>query len=463
MSIVSVGVGVAGVQRIAAEAGADRHGHARRAGGATIAVAGGFGCLGAAAFALFGPGLLHAVLGSVVPNAHVVARWFALLLFAEQLSVSQQYVFEGHQRVDIARAADALRRTLVIGAIAAGAVTTGRVDGAIASGAISALACCLIAMVLIAGRGMIAAPTRGEIRRELAGARRVAELTALGVAHRSMDRMLSALLFGPRSVAIVEVATQVQNAAAAVLSSTSYVATASSPWLVARGAAEQERALLLRGSRLVTLATVPVALVLGILARPLLDVWLPGATGAAAALVPIAMVFIVLSAPLQVPSNMLFGKGETRAIARAAIPALAVNLVASLLLSQWLGVAGLLWGSVVGAVALAAPLFRAIGPRVGVGVREFSRDVILPCVLPAIGLTALLATTVMLRLGDLATIAIGLAGGATGYALLAWQFALPSEVRDEVSGALRRGAPSTSAGRDDAPDRPADDPQIQRE
>lgn len=445
LSIASVGAGVAGLRLVASRgASGDDEGTAR-ALGALIVVGAGIGVAGGLVFAAGGPYLFEALLGERAGGFTAVARWFGLSLVAEQVALSVQYGADGLQRVGLSRLSDAARRTVTIVAATVTAMVTGRLDSAVAASAIAGVCWAVVVTgaVVLGARGQArpARPHREDVRRILRSGSEVGGLTAVGVGHRSMDRLLAAWLFGPTSVGIVEIATQVQNAASAVLSASSYVATASAPWLESSGAVQQQRDLLLRGTRLVMLATVPVVLVLGILADPLLDVWLGGPGDRAATLVPIALVYIGVSAPLQVASNMLLGTGRAMTIIRAALPSLIVNLVASVALARAFGLAGLFWGTVLGSVVLTPLLFRAARAMVPVTPGELLAAAVVPCLRPAAALAVMLTAALLAPLPALATLVAGALLGGAAFVLAALRYSVQSGEVTELRAGLRLGAP----------------------
>lgn len=445
LSIASVGAGVAGLRMVASRsAGGDDDGTAR-ALGALVLVGTCIGLAGGALVALTGPWLFDALLGGRSDGYHTVARWFAVSLLAEQLALAIQYGGEGFQRVALSRASDAARRTLTIGATTGAAVVTESLEAAVAAGALAGLGWTVVVVVAVAvgreGQPRPAPPEGADVRRLVRSGTEIGGLTAVGVGHRSMDRLLAAWLFGPTSVGILEIATQVQSAASAVLSASSYVATASAPWLESSGVVHQQRQLLLRGTRLVLLTTLPVVLALGVLADPLLDVWLGDPGDRAAGLVPLALVYIVLSAPLQVGSNMLLGTGRAVMIIRAALPSLAVNFAASVVLAEAFGLAGLFLGTVIGSAVLTPLLFRAVRAMVPITAAELFTTAVAPVLWPSALLTVVLVGAVLAPLPAVVTLVVGGLLGGAAYAVAALR---PEGARQELSellSSLRPGAP----------------------
>lgn len=444
LSIASVGAGVAGVRQVASRAALADDAGTARALGTLLAVGAAVGVLGGLAFAVTAPTILEALLGRRTDGFSTVARWFAASLLAEQVALSIQYGTEGLQWIALSRVGDAVRRTLTVGAATVAALVTESLEVAVAAAAIAGMlwAVVLTVAVVTGARGYPrpARPRVAEVRQLLRSASEVGGLTAVGVGHRSMDRLLAAWLFGPTSVAIVEIATQVQNAASAVLSSSSYVATASAPWLETSRATSQQRALLLSGTRLVMLVTVPAVLILAFLAEPLLDVWLGEPAQRAASMVPVALLYIATSAPLQVPSNMLLGTGRVTTLIRAAFPSLLVNLIASIVLCRTLGLVGLFWGTLVGTAVLTPLLFRATRALVPITFGDFARRALFPAAPPAAALGLVLAGVLIAPLSDVVTLLTGALGGGAIYAAVALRRAADRAELAQLVDHLRRDA-----------------------
>src|SRR5438132_12304704 len=88
-----------------------------------------------------------------------------------------------------------------------------------------------------------------------------------------MDRLIVGAVIGPSAVSLVEIATQVQNGADAILSATSYAVIPSAAWLRARDDQDTLRELLVTGTKYSLLVTLPAVVLAAILARPLVDFW----------------------------------------------------------------------------------------------------------------------------------------------------------------------------------------------
>jgi O-antigen/teichoic acid export membrane protein len=260
--------------------------------------------------------------------------------------------------------------------------------------------------------------------------RTVALLRPLGVIHRTMDRLIVGAVLGPSAVTLVEIATQVQNGADAVLSASSYSVVPTSSWLRARGDEGSLRELMETGTRYSLLVTFPVIALAAILAGPLIRLWVGPEYSAAPGLAVVALLYVALTSPLQVGSNLLLGVGRAGAILRAVAVAVAINFVASLVLVHAVGIVGVFIGSLVGTAFLVPLLGRSMLAEVRATAGRFLRAAVGPVVLATVALALGAGAVVALALPDLVTVVGGALAGGAAYALAASRFALqPGELR----------------------------------
>ena len=240
-------------------------------------------------------------------------------------------VLEGLQRVAAARGLDAVRKTSVAAAAVVAAVVDGDIDTVAVAAAGATLASVLVAAV-VAGADRRVRPTRpaaGQVRGVVRYAATLSTLTATGVLHRTMDRIIAGAVYGPTAVAVVEVANQVQGGATALLSATSYPVLSAAPWLHARDDPAATRSLLERVTRYSTVLTLPLVVVIVVAAGPLVRAWVGDGIGEeASGLVQVAVLYVAVAAPLQAGSNLLQGIGRAGAVLRASRrPAMAREMV----------------------------------------------------------------------------------------------------------------------------------------
>jgi len=162
---------------------------------------------------------------------------YAVQVVVDQASNGCQASLDGLQRADLSRLSDGLRRTLVAVAVAVVAASGGGLlQVAVASLAASSGGLVVVAVVLhrVRGTWWRHRPGVEHMRELLAYGKTAAVIRPIGVIHRQMDRLIVGAILGPSAVSLVEIATQIQNGAEAVLSSSSYAVLPAASWVRAR-------------------------------------------------------------------------------------------------------------------------------------------------------------------------------------------------------------------------------------
>ena len=441
-SLVDLGVGTATARAVAERASlGDEHG-VRTTSATSMGLFLAFGVVCAAGLVLAGerwfPSLFHTP-AALRSDLRFAIGLFSLQLVLDLLTEGAESCLEGLQRIDFSRAVDALRRTLVAGATALVALEGGGLRGVAAASLVTSAIGTVVALGLLvrivpAGRFV---PNRKEARALMAYGRAVAVLRPLGVIQRTMDRLIVGSVIGPSAVALVEIATQIQNGADAVLSATTYTVVPGAAWLRARGDATSLRELLETGTKYSLLVTFPVVALAAVLAGPLVRLWVgAGYHRDAPALAVVALLYIAATAPLQVGSSLLLGVGKARAVLRAAAVAVVVNLVASLVLVHVVGVVGVFQGTLIGTAFLIPPLGRSILREAGTTLRQFVRQALVPAVVPTLVLLVVAGAAVVAPLGNVLTVVLGGGVGVLAYAVAASRLSMRSgelaELRDTV-------------------------------
>lgn len=438
LSLLDLGVVVGVTREVAARAAIEDSRGVREVVSASLRVVLVLGVLGggvlSGAAVTFLPGLFDAP-GRLASSFRTALLLMAVQVVADLCINTLEGALEGLQRVDLSRSVDGARRLLVLAGTAVGAL----VGGDLRWVAAGSLAATVVAMAIAAAalwrrlpRFLVPA-TRGQMSSMLRSGRAVAALRPLGVIQRTMDRLIVGVFFGPGAVALVEVATQLQAGADAVMSASSYSVVPSSSWLHARRDAPAVRRLALRGTKYSMLATIPVAIGVAVTAPSFIDLWLDSRFAAAAGLTAVAIVAVVANSPLAVGSQLLLGTGRTTSILRAALVAVLVNLVVSVVLLQFFGIVGVFWGTVVSAFVLAAIMGPAVLDVADVSAAEALRVALLPAVAPGV---AQLAVSLALLQMDLDPLPELLAVGGVGVAVYA-AVALATAVSREELRELR--------------------------
>jgi O-antigen/teichoic acid export membrane protein len=141
---------------------------------------------------------------------------------------------------------------------------------------------------------------------------------------------------------------------------------------------ERTRDLLVRGMRYTLAAVVPLALVVMVLAEPILDVWLGDRFTEAATAMAVLASYWLLNGCTGVPGRMLITAGRVRVLTAYAVAVAVVNVSISLSLTPSLGLDGVVLGTAISFV-LAFPFFIwLVVSTFPVRVAELAHEVWLP-------------------------------------------------------------------------------------
>jgi O-antigen/teichoic acid export membrane protein len=167
---------------------------------------------------------------------------------------------------------------------------------------------------------------------------------------------------------------------------------AASAQFAAERDSERTRELLVRGMRYTLAAIVPLALVVMVLAEPILEVWLGGRFTEASTAMTVLASYWLLNGCTGVPGRMLITAGRVRVLTAYAVVVAVVNVSLSLALTPSLGLDGVVLGTAV-SFALAFPFFVwIVVSTFPVRLADLAREVWLPAyatgVPVAIGLLA---------------------------------------------------------------------------
>lgn len=448
-SLADLGVGTATTRDVAARVALDDHEGASRVITSALTLFVGMGLIFGLAFALIGPWVLPRLFDTapdLVDDLRFAIIVYAVQVVVDQASNSCQASLDGLQRADLSRLSDGVRRTLVAAAVAVTAVVGGGLPAvALASLGASVIGTVVVALVLhrVRRTWWRSRPGTAHMRALLAYGRTVAVLRPIGVIHRQMDRLVVGAILGPSAVALVEIATQIQNGAEAVLSSSSYAVMPAASWVRARDDHASLRELLLRGTKYTCLVTLPVVVGAMLLAGPIVDVWVGPDNQEAAGLAVLALAYTGLTCGVQVASSLLIGVGRAGTVLKAAAAAIAINLVGSIVLVHVVGIAGAFIATLLGSLVLVPALAFAGSREVGLGTGRFFRAALLPLALPVLSLAVVVGLVVLAPLGNVVTLLVAVPLGVVVYLPLVVRLAVGRDELALIRQSLRRGpAPS---------------------
>jgi O-antigen/teichoic acid export membrane protein len=435
LSLLDLGLGISLTRSIAARLAAEDRPAAGIVASTGLWLVAAAAVLGAAAAAAVALAVLAIWQPADQPDAlTVVVVCFAAQAVAELMSSAMSSVLEGFQRVERSRGLDIVRRTAVLGSQTAVAMATGELVATVAAGAAaSALVTVLIATV-VRGEGVRARYERTAARELARYGRTVSALRPIGILQRSMDRLLVGIVLGPVAVVPVELATQIQNGAHAVMTSTSYAVLPGAAFLHAAEDRDRLRRLVEVGTRFVLLATWPVAALAMVLSPALIDVWVGPDYAEAAGLAVVALAHLLVVSPLQVGANMLLGTGRAGTNLRVMSIGIVVNLVSSVILVNWIGTVGTFLGTLLTSLVIFPLFLAAIAADIGVAPVAFVRESMAPVVAPTlVGAAVAGAIVAGADLRPLTTLVIAGLAGFAAYAATALRWGVD---RDELRRAL---------------------------
>ena len=336
-----------------------------------------------------------------------------------------------------------------VAAVAVVATGRGPVALAVASNAVNIAGAALMLALArreLAARGVpTARPSRTALRAALAFSGPVFALQlAVQVLYHHTDRLLLGMFVGSVAVTLYEGPARL---VALIVQLTGFGNTALMPFASQLEATRRDAtltALLLRASRYVSAFVAPLALLLAVLARPLLVTWL-GPAFAVAELPTVLLTGLqVLLVSLSVGHTIVVATGKLPGRLPVIMSVVALNLVLSVALVKRYGMTGVALGTVVASL-LDYPLhLRYLARHAGLRYGAFVREVVLP-VYPLLLLPA--AVAVAARAAGVTATLAGTAATFMMAALLYWMVFLGMMVRREERDSLIDTARSLLARR----------------
>ncbi len=208
------------------------------------------------------------------------------------------------------------------------------------------------------------------------------------------------------------------------------------------GAEALQRRLLLAGLRGGMAAALLLALPLLFIPDQLIEAWVGDGYGESSPVMALLALVVLVHQPIYLFTQYLIARARQRQIATTLILAVALNVVLSVVLAEWVGIWGVALATLVTDVALLAYVVPAlVAPAAAVGVWELARAALRP-VAPALA-AALLLLAGVARLAEpdalLELLPLGLAWGAVS-ALVLWRFGFDAAERAMIASQLRPGS-----------------------
>lgn len=318
---------------------------------------------------------------AIADHATLAFQLIALSLLFDLPSLAFRSALEGAQHYVAIRLIDLIRITVVAaGSVAAILLDYGLVALAVVNlvAAVSACAATAVAVPLVVSGSSLSRRhvARRHLRSLLTFSGALFTLRLVSVVYRQMDRVIIAIVLGVVLVTRYEIANKVQAAVGVVLAISSSALLPAAAFI--RVDTHRLKELFLRGTSYTVALTVPIAVAAILFAHPLVTGWVGDEWEPAVGLTRLFLVWMLLNAATTVGWSILVAMGRLRPIVLLNVAWMILNLFLSLLLVHPLGVAGVIWGTVISSAVLTVAYTRLYLSELDVRLAEWVRRVIVP-------------------------------------------------------------------------------------
>ena len=190
------------------------------------------------------------------------------------------------------------------------------------------------------------------------------------------------------------------------------------------------RQTLLSSTKIAVVVGLPIALLLGVGAHPILSNWLGGRAPEAEPVLTAFSAMFLLTAVMMPSEAMLLGLGRTRLLALVGLSQIAITVALGVPLTKAMGPAGLALAALVGvAVAQVGGLIPIAAQGCGLGVGALLRRAVVPPLIAALPAAAFLVLLRPMAMGGLAPLGAWASGGLGIYVVLLWWIGFDTEER----------------------------------
>lgn len=232
----------------------------------------------------------------------------------------------------------------------------------------------------------------------------------------SLDRAVLATFRPAATVGLYEAAVRPSNLIRQLSGTLAVTVFPAAAQYESLGDTARTRELVVRGTRYIVAAVVPFVVTFIALAEPILDVWLGSKYQEAALAMSLLVSYWLFTSSVAVGSSVLIASGSVRTVAGLAWAIALVNLAVSLALTPWLGLEGVVVGTVAGYLVVFPVYLRVVVNRLPVTLGDLVHEVWIPAFSLGLVLGGLLVSArLVLDIDTLATVVAASALGIGGY------------------------------------------------
>jgi O-antigen/teichoic acid export membrane protein len=198
------------------------------------------------------------------------------------------------------------------------------------------------------------------------------------VIYGQMDKAILAAVLSTEVLAHYDVAARFHGIVLVSMGLVSSVVLSTSAALHATGDYAGLKRLFLVGTRYTVACSVPLTIMLMVMARPLLSIWLGAGFEQDALLVWLFLAYTLFWPLKEVGWNLMIGMGYAGDVLRIQLWTTSLNLALSVYLTKRFGVPGVLLGTLAGNIVAMAWYFRLYLPALRLSFAEFVRGTVWP-------------------------------------------------------------------------------------
>jgi O-antigen/teichoic acid export membrane protein len=170
--------------------------------------------------------------------------------------------------------------------------------------------------------------------------------------------------------------------------------------LYARGITESLRRAFLRLHRYNWILAIAVGLGFFFLGKPMITLWVGPAQFGGDWMVVALALFVVIFSIVNINKTLIIASGQIGILSIFALVEGVVNLVLSLILGHYLGLAGIIWATLIANIPTSVYLLRRSQHLLKLTIEEYSREVLKPLLIPlgmGIGTFLILNKTIIIN------------------------------------------------------------------
>lgn len=317
-----------------------------------------------------------------IPTAQTILYIFALMAVIELPGLAISAIIEGLQRYDLLAILDIGRVLLFAGSVLV-VIYSGHGLVAIAavmffSTVVYTAGMMIYAKKLVPTTCVVLGGDKSTLRALFLFTRNLFILRINGLIYNNMDKIIIGVLLSTTLVTDYDIANRIHSLALTVMGLAPSVVLPAASAFDAANDSERQTKLLLKGSKYTTAMTLPIVIVLFILAEGLIRYWISPQYIHVAAYAQLFLAYLFFWPITSVGWNMLVGVNKIKSLVPMQVISVSINLVLSIILVKFIGVAGTMIGTLVANFLIFFVYLKLISDAFQVSLKSFLRTVVLP-------------------------------------------------------------------------------------